>query len=93
MYGLIQVFARSYCALLKIGSAGTPTGCLFATSVFALRIACGFLIERLLVVEVDPLHARPPCSAALASGRTAASVPPPSTPAFLFFASGIGAMP
>ena len=26
MYGWIQVLARSYCAWLKIGSAGTPTG-------------------------------------------------------------------
>ena len=43
MNGLIQVFARSYCFLLKSGSAGTPTGCLFATSVFALRIACAFV--------------------------------------------------
>ena len=42
MKGLIQVFARSYCCLLKSGNAGTPTGCLFATSVFAFAIACVF---------------------------------------------------
>ena len=43
MYGLIQVFARSYCALLNSGSAGTPTGCLLATSVFAFWIAACFV--------------------------------------------------
>ncbi len=43
MYGLIHVFARLYCFRLKIGSAGTPTGCLLATSVCAFRIACGLL--------------------------------------------------
>ena len=92
MYGLIQVLARTYCSLLKIGSAGTPTGCLLATSVLALRIACCLLDERPLVVEVDPLH-RCRARGGFASGRTATSVPPPRTPAVLFFASGIGARP
>src|SRR3954465_9877839 len=42
MYGLIHVFRRSYWVLLKIGSAGTPTGCFWAIRLFASRIAWGF---------------------------------------------------
>ena len=42
MYGLTQEFASKNCALLKIGNAGTPTGCLFATRIRASRIAAGF---------------------------------------------------
>src|SRR6266545_3326377 len=43
MYGLIQEFATSYCFLLKIGNAGTPTGCLFATRIRVSRSAAVFL--------------------------------------------------
>src|SRR5437870_2845041 len=43
MYGLIHELASRYCALLKIGSAGTPTGCLPASCVLALRFVCCLL--------------------------------------------------
>ena len=93
MYGLIQVFGEVVLRLVEDRQRRDADRLLAGDERLGVADRLRLVDQRLLVVEVDPLHRGRELVGAWRSGRTAASVPPPSTPAVLLFASGIVVTP